>query len=371
MRSKTSIFIFISIASIFLYVANLVVYEAVAGIFNINVSAGLIALGVSLGILSGSFIGSIILGMKRYNAFTRIYSIATSVWVGFFVYLFFASVLYGLLIIFPIGGAHIIGGILFACALLAGIYGISHARNILVKEIKLPLAKISPSWIGKKAVWISDLHLGQVRGPVFARAVVEKIKSIPHDIVFIGGDLFDGTTAPDLDALIAPLKELSAPQGVYFITGNHEEFGSSQKFISAVERAGIKVLQDKMIEIDGLQIISVDYETASDKSRFKAILSAMNIDASKASILLKHEPKDLDVAWNAGISLQISGHTHRAQMWPLGYIAQLVYKGYSYGLKKLGDMHVYTSSGVGTWGPPMRVGTDAEVVAFEFMKDAF
>lgn len=80
--------------------------------------------------------------------------------------------------------------------------------------------------------------------------------------------------------------------------------------------------------------------------------------------MLKHEPKDLSVAQEAGISLQISGHTHKAQLWPLEYIAQLSYKGYAYGLKRLENMYVYTSSGVGIWGPPMRVGTTDEIVLF-------
>ena len=91
-------------------------------------------------------------------------------------------------------------------------------------------------------------------------------------------------------------------------------------------------------------------------------LSRLAIDPRKPSILLKHEPRDLDVAEAAGISLQISGHTHKAQMWPLVYVAQRSYKGFAYGLKRLGRMQVYTSSGVGSWGPPMRVGTDGEIV---------
>ena len=347
MRSRSSIFLFIAIASIFLYVANLVIYEAVASMFSITASACLITLGVLLGILSASFIFATILGMKRYNVFTRLYSSVTSVWIGLFVYLFFASVVYGLLVIFPISAVQNIGITLIAMALLAGIYGIFHARNIRIKGIKVSLKNISPQWIGRKAVFISDLHLGQIHGPAFARKVVAKIKSISPGIIFIGGDLFDGTSAPDLDKLIEPLEELSAPHGVYFVTGNHEEFGSNNAFLAAVGRAGVQILQDKLIMIDDLQIVGVDYETASHKEQFKKILSGLHIDRNKASILLKHEPKDLDVARDAGISLQISGHTHRAQMWPLGYIAHLVYKGYSYGLKKLGDMHVYTSESRG------------------------
>ena len=178
--------------------------------------------------------------------------------------------------------------------------------------------------------------------------------------------MYDGTGAPDIAELTAPLALFSAPLGTYFITGNHEEFGDNNRFIAAVTSAGTQVLQDTMVEIDGLQLIGVDYHTSSDTGRFRNILSKLAIDTKRVSILLKHEPKDLDVSKAAGISFQISGHTHRAQLWPLGYLAQLVYRGFAYGLKNFGGMQVYTGSGTGTWGPPMRVGTNSEIVLFTF-----
>jgi predicted MPP superfamily phosphohydrolase len=216
-------------------------------------------------------------------------------------------------------------------------------------------------------IWISDLHLGQLHGPRFARKVADIVNTLSPDIIFIGGDLFDGTGAPDAGELTLPLRTLAAPLGTYFITGNHEEFGdATPKFLVAVAGAGMHILQDEMTEIDGLQIIGVDYKNAVHRDQFKKILEHLPIDREKPSILLKHEPKDLDVAEATGISLQISGHTHRAQIWPFEYIASLVYKGYVYGLKAHGKMQVYTSSGVGTWGPPVRVGTDSEIVVLSF-----
>jgi predicted MPP superfamily phosphohydrolase len=116
-----------------------------------------------------------------------------------------------------------------------------------------------------------------------------------------------------------------------------------------------------------LQIVGVDWAQAANTERFRMILASIAIDREHPSILLKHEPKDLDVASERGISLQISGHTHRAQQWPLEYVARRVYNGYSYGLKNYREMLVYISSGAGTWGPPMRVGTDCEVVVFTFV----
>ncbi len=360
--------IFLGVFSSFLYIANLVVYDALANIFSIMVSWQLLLLGTMLGVFSGSFIAATVLGMRYYNLFTRRYYLFSAVWIGFFVYLFFTSVIYGLLAMLPVVLPPAVGELLVIVALLVSIYGVLHARNIRMVEVEVILPHLPDVWRGRKGVWVSDLHLGQLHGPSFAHKIVEKINGLAHDIIFIGGDLFDGTGAPDIRELVAPFTALRAPLGTYFITGNHEEFGDSNRFIQAVAAVGIKVLQDEKVDVDGLQIVGVDYHNASEVENFKKILSKIALDASKPSILLKHEPKDLHVAEAAGIALQISGHTHRAQLWPLEYVAQLTYKGFAYGLKNFKDMQVFTSSGTGSWGPPMRVGTHSEIVVFTFQK---
>jgi predicted MPP superfamily phosphohydrolase len=359
---------FLTIMSGFIYLANLVVYEALAAMFFITSPFELVLLGSALGVLSASFVAATFLGMRYYHLFTRLYYLVSAVWIGFLVYLFFASVIYGLVVLF-VGTQSVVGQILIAGAVLVGIYGVLHARNIHIKEVTVSLPHLPSSWQGKKAIWVSDLHLGQIHGPAFARRVVSKVNTIPHDIIFIGGDLFDGTGAPDIRELAAPLKNFAAPLGTYFITGNHEEYGDRNRFVEVIKSMGIRVLLDEMVEIDGLQLVGVDYHNASDAEQFKNILSKISPDKTKPSILLKHEPKDLDVASAAGISLQISGHTHRAQLWPLEYVAQLTYKGYAYGLRTFKDMQVFTSSGTGTWGPPLRVGTNCEIVVFTFVPE--
>jgi predicted MPP superfamily phosphohydrolase len=366
MRKIATISFFLLVVAGFLYLGNFVIYEAAALAFGITTFAQLLSLGIGLGLLSASFIVATIIGNFRYNRFTRMYYLVSSVWIGLFAYLFFASVLY--IICSAISPSFLgIGSVLFLIAILISAYGIVHARKILITKIPLTLPNLPSSWKNKKAIWISDLHLGQIHGVKFAEKIVTKISALSPDIIFIGGDLYDGTGAPDIAELTAPFKKLRAPLGVYFITGNHEEYGNQKRFISAVESVGIRVLQDEIIEIDGLQLVGVDYKNASDAVRFKKILSDMQINPEKASILLKHEPRDVDIADAAGISLQISGHTHNAQLWPLNYIAELTYKKYAYGLKRFKNMQVYTSSGTGTWGPPLRVGTDSEIVLFIFI----
>lgn len=349
----------------FLYLVNLVIYKAVILAFGLTETSQLLLLGIGLGFLSISFIVSTIIGSWFYNAFTRAYYTFSAIWVGILVYLFFASSIYGIVVVISKSFIRI-GPVLFFVALLLSVYGIFHARKIVITKTSVSLPNLPPSWKGRKAVWISDLHLGQMHGLKFAQGIVARVSTLSPDIIFIGGDLYDGTGAPDIHELITPFKTLSVPLGVHFVTGNHEEYGDRKRFISAVESAGIHVLKDEMIEIDGLQLVGVDYKNASDTVRFKEILSKLSMDRGKVSILLKHEPKDLNIAHEAGISFQISGHTHNGQLWPFSYIAQLIYKGFTYGLNRFKDMPVYTSSGTGTWGPPMRVGLNSEIALFTF-----
>lgn len=359
---------FLCIFSLFLYIANVVVYEALAVILHLTETDELFVLGMLLFIFSGSFIASMLLGMRYYNVFTRIYYLGASLWIGLFTYLFFVSVLYGFLLMLHADVANMLGIPLLVMAVVISIYGFINARLIKIVSVTIPLPHLPPSWEGRKAVWISDVHLGQFYGPAYAEMIVEKVNALPHDIIFIGGDLYDGTGASDIEALVAPLGRFRGKLGTYFITGNHEEIGDSSAFVSAVKSACIRPLLDEMIEIDGVQIIGIDYQKGTDKTVFQETLTQMAIQSHMPSLLLKHEPKDIDVARDAGISVQLSGHTHNGQMWPFGYVANLVYKGFGYGLNRLGNTYVYTSSGAGTWGPPLRVGTHCEIVHITFVR---
>jgi predicted MPP superfamily phosphohydrolase len=213
---------------------------------------------------------------------------------------------------------------------------------------------------------VSDTHLGSVRNHGFAQQVANRIQNLRPDIVFIGGDLFDGEEV-DLDRMIEPFSRISSPYGIYFITGNHEEFYDNTLYLKAVRRAGIRVLYNEMIDLDGLQIIGVDYMDSRRKEQFRMILQNMGIDRHKPSILLKHAPFHLRESEEQGISLQLSGHTHHGQVLLFRFITSWVYQRYDYGLKWFGGLLVYTSSGAGTWGPPMRIDTKPEIVVLKFI----
>ena len=372
MRNPRTIAVFITIVTIFIYAANLVVYEGLALAFGITVPNQLLMLGIALGVLSASFIGMMIVGSYYYNWFTRMAYTLLSVYMGTFGNLFFASVLFGIVILVAsllgvvVVPYQTIGASIYAAALLISAYGVWHAKQITVARYSVALPNVPEAWKHKKIVWRSDLHLGQIHGPAFAAKVTKAVNAQKPDIIFVGGDMYDGTGAPDPYDLAKPLEALEAPWGVFYIMGNHEEFGDSSGFIHSGHAVGMRVLIDEMVNIHGLNIIGVDYRNANDPARFKEILRDLELEPEKPSILLKHEPNNLHVAAEAGVSLQISGHTHYGQQWPFGYLAQLSYQGYAYGLKNFKDMQVLTSSGIGTWGPPVRIGSNAEMVVITF-----
>jgi hypothetical protein len=133
---------------------------------------------------------------------------------------------------------------------------------------------------------------------------------------------------------------------------------------------GIQVLNNAMISIDGLQLVGVHDSEAGDAAELRSILSGARIDRRRPSILLAHRPVNLAIAEDEGISLQLSGHTHRGQIWPWNLLVSRIYGRFGYGLAQLGKMQVYTSSGIGTWGPPLRLGTQSEIVLIRFEEQA-
>ena len=320
----------------------------------------------ALAVLSSTFITASLLAFRYYNALVRVFYRIAAIWLGFFNFFFLAAGLSWLVLIgvrlsrAPIGRPEI-ADVLFSFAAVAGLYGLVNARLIRVREITVKLPNLPRSWRGRTAVLVSDLHLGHINGAAFSRRVVAKIEQLQPDIVLITGDLFDGAKV-NAEDVVSPLKRLSPRCGAYFVTGNHEEFSDPTKYIDALKGAGIGVLENRKIVVDGLQIVGVNHSDTTNPARFRSILARADIDPNQASILLSHSPHALSVAEGAGVSLQLSGHTHGGQVFPFTWFARNLFGERTYGLSRFGELMVYTSSGAGTWGPPMRVGTHPEIV---------
>jgi uncharacterized protein len=361
-------FIIIPVALALVFLAHFAVFKGITSIFTLS-SHAILGLKIFLITFGLGFVLAMLLASKYNNTLVRaFYTIAAS-WYGFLLYLFLAVTIYAILAV-TLG--HLaptltdwLGKVLILCSIIVSIYGLWNAEQIVFTRYDVSLKGLPSVWHGKRAVWISDIHLDQVHNIEYSQKIVFMIKKENPDIIFIGGDLYDGVKI-DEDAVIAPFKELKTKDGIYFITGNHEEFGDNTNYVNAIKKAGIKVLNNEMINIKGVNIIGVDDHDSTDKTVFEKILTGFKINKSIPTILLKHQPSDLDVPEKFGIDLQISGHTHRAQMYPLSYITDLMFKGYDYGQKQYNAIQVIVSDGVGTWGPPMRVGTKSEIIVLNF-----
>ena len=322
------------------------------------------------GFLSVSFVAASLLAFRYTNAAVRVFYRIAAVWLGFLTFLFFAAVfswiafaatrLVGLDVSF-----HRMVEWLFGAAVLAGIYGVFNAGWTRITRTTVRLANLPPAWLGRRVALISDLHLGHVRNGSFLRRMVAKILKEEPDAIFIAGDLYDGT-AIDARQAAEPLSELVAPHGVYFVAGNHEQFGDDSKYLHAIAAAGVRVLSNEKVEVDGLQIVGVPYRNAAQGGHFTSVLQGIHLDRNRASILLTHAPDHPEIAEAAGVSLQLSGHTHLGQFIPWSWMARRIYRQFVYGLSRIGKMQVFTSSGAGTWGPPLRFGSNPEIVVLHF-----
>ena len=327
-------------------------------------------LGGAVLLLSLSFILAALLGFY-FSAppVALLYKVA-AVWLGLLNFFFWAACLcwLALPVLWLAGIAPhrpLVAAVLFGLALAASLYGLLNARWVRVRRVAVTLPNLPASWRGRTALLLSDLHLGHVNGLRFARRMVALGASLRPDIVFIPGDLFDGAKA-DSQRMAAPFRDLAAPYGLYFSTGNHDEFGGANHYAEVLKGAGIRVLNNEMLVVDGLQILGASYGDSTYPMRLHATLGSLGLETGRASILLSHVPNRLPIVEQAGISLLLCGHTHGGQIFPFNWLTRRVFGKFTYGLQRFGALQVYTSSGAGTWGPPMRVGTHPEIVLLTF-----
>jgi uncharacterized protein len=368
MRNRRGIIGFIAIIQSVLFLAHFLLYETWAFSPAGGGTTGALWVKLLVGVLSVSFITASLLAFRFTNPALRAFYRAAAVWLGLLTFLFLAAVLsWTIFGVARLAGMnlnfHRVVEVLFGTAVVVGLFGVFNASWTRITRTTVRLANLPEAWRGRTAALISDVHLGHVRNGSFLRRMVAKILREEPDAIFIAGDLFDGT-AIDAGRAAEPLNELTAPQGVYFVAGNHEQFGDDSKYLHAVRAAGVRVLNNEKVDVDGLQIIGVPYRNAA--RGLASVLHSVRLDRDRASILLIHDPDQPAVAEAAGVSLQLSGHTHLGQFIPWSWMARRIYRQFVYGLSRIGTMQVFTSSGAGTWGPPLRLGSNPEIVMLQF-----
>jgi predicted MPP superfamily phosphohydrolase len=218
-----------------------------------------------------------------------------------------------------------------------------------------------------KIVVASDLHLGYVTGSNKLNDFVKLINTQNPDIVLLCGDIFDRSVRPvESKNMLAKLKEIKAPLGVYAVPGNHEYYGDREKTFRYLSETFI-LLRDSVVQpAEDIYIVGRDDRTNENRKPLKEIMQG--IDHNKLIILLDHQPQHLEEAMNAGVDFQFSGHTHDGQVWPVSFITSKLYEK-SHGYLKKGETQYYVTSGLGIWGAHLRIGTRSEIVVLENYTD--
>lgn len=234
------------------------------------------------------------------------------------------------------------------------IYGNVHFHAKKCRNMAVQTAK--PMTDGTTVMMMSDLHLGYHIGPKELRRLVDTVNAAHPDLVLIAGDLIDGSLRPlDEQRMADILRLIKAP--VYACPGNHEYYAGIDKSADFMRRAGITLLRDSVATAGDVVLIGRD-----DRSnrRRKSLGMLMNgVDGRRFTILMDHQPYHLEQAERAGVDFQLSGHTHRGQLWPISWITDAVYE-VSYGTYRRGHTRYYVCPGVGLWGAKFRIGTDSE-----------
>jgi hypothetical protein len=260
-------------------------------------------------------------------------------------------------------------GAVAALVLGAGGFAVAWGlRRLVVRDVDVKLKGLPRSLDGLTIVQITDLHLGATRGRAWMQEVVDRVNALRPDVVAVTGDLVDGSVA-DLQADVAPLGDLRSTHGTFFVTGNHEYYSGADAWIAELRRIGVRVLRNERVELrrgaDALDLAGVDDHEGRrllphhGEDVGKALAGR---DPARPVVLLAHQPRAIHEAARLGAGLVLAGHTHGGQIWPMHHLARLQ-QPYVWGLHRHpgSDTQIYVSAGTGFWGPPMRLGSTAEI----------
>jgi len=236
-----------------------------------------------------------------------------------------------------------------------------------VSEVTVPIRNLPPSLNGFSIVQVSDIHVGSTIKRGFVAGIVRRVNELKPDVIAVTGDLVDGSV-PRLARHTAPLADLSARYGAFFVTGNHEYYSGERAWTDEIRRLGLRVLKNEHVVLQhnggslvlaGVTDYSAHHFDPAQRSDPAAALRDAPRDAG-AKILLAHQPSSAAAAEKAGFDLQLSGHTHGGQFWPWNFFVRY-FQPFTRGLNRLNTLLVYVNRGTGYWGPPNRFGVTSEI----------
>lgn len=331
-------------------------------------------LKITLGGLPFFFPLARFLARYDFNFFTYSIAFFSSLWIGFFFYFLLLALARDLLAVFfmlakqkyffgPRMGRRQVAVVIGAVLIINGV-SFYEARQISITSIEIPLRGLPKELDGLKVVQISDVHFGMINGQEKLTQIVKMVNNLSPDIVVITGDLVDESIA-HMEEMANPLSQLHPSSGVWAVMGNHEFYAGVERVVEIMKRAQVKVLRNERdILPGGLQILGIDDPAGTKRignpvPEVGDLFSTLNPD--KPSIFLCHQPIYFAEAAAHSVGLQLSGHTHGGQLFPIILISRLFYP-LTPGLHKEKDSYLYVSRGVGTWGPPLRLASPPELV---------
>lgn len=257
--------------------------------------------------------------------------------------------------------------VVLAASLLVTLIGFFNARRLAkVVHVTIPLAKLPPELDGFTIAQITDVHVGPTIKGDYVRGIVERVNTLDADVIAITGDMVDGKVER-LSQETAPLADLKARYGAFAVTGNHEYYSGADEWMGEFRRLGLRPLMNEHVVIahnDAELVIAGinDYNAARVQPSHDSdpVAAAEGTADHLPKILLAHQPRSAHAAAEAGFDLQLSGHTHGGQFWPWNHFVRMQ-QPFTAGLRRLGDLWVYTSRGTGYWGPPKRFGAPSEI----------
>jgi predicted MPP superfamily phosphohydrolase len=247
-------------------------------------------------------------------------------------------------------------------ALCAGNWIALHPR---LRTIAITIPKRAPGLDRITVAAVSDIHFGRILGQKHLEKIESLLNQARPDLILLLGDLFDEDISDqERRQMTTFLNGLSCDLGVYAVTGNHDYSSGMEKFTAALHESGICLLQDTSIAVGGAFLL-VGRKDASSR-RFDGGRKSLdeiigNADRRLPMILMDHQPFHLEEAQAGGIDLQLSGHTHHGQLFPLNLLYRWIYER-SWGYLRKGNTQIMVSCGVGTWGPPVRTNSIPEVL---------